>query len=366
MNDSGTTGNQIKKKIQIKNYMAQIALVILIVVSAALSKTFLLPNNIVNIMKQIAPTGLMAFGMTCVILTGGIDLSVGSVMAVAGVIVAKTITTAGMVPSILLALLFALVTGMIVGLMITKLNVPPFIATLAGMNIWRGIALVTTGAAAIPIANPTFNSLGTAKVPAVICYVISAALVVLIILRYVKGRKKQSPVMLGLSLVILGLVILLVTAVDGLNVQIVIFLCSFCIVFFVLEKTVFGRQVYAVGGNLDAARLSGIKADKVLCIVYMISAVCAALCGVLTAARLGSGVPQSGQAGEMDAIAATVIGGVSMTGGVGRITGTIVGIFLIGVLNNLLTLLGVSSDMQLIFKGAIVAGAVILDTYVKK
>lgn len=360
------SGKMIKKKFQIKNYMAQIALVILIVISAILSKTFLLPNNIINIMKQISPTGLMAFGMTCVILTGGIDLSVGSVMAVAGIIVAQTIGSIGLVPSILLAFLFALVTGLIFGLMITKLNVPPFIATLAGMNIWRGVALVKTGAAAIPIVDPAFNSLGTAKVPALICYVVIAMLAVLIILSYLRGQKKQSPIILVLSLVIIAIVIWLVASVKGLNIQIIIFLCAFCVVFFVLEKTVFGRQVYAVGGNLDAARLSGIKVNKVLSIVYMISAFCAALCGVLTAARLGSGVPQAGQAGEMDAIAATVIGGVSMTGGVGRVTGTIVGIFLIGVLNNLLTLLGVSSDMQLIFKGAIVAGAVILDTYVKK
>ena len=353
-----------KAKFNWKNYTAAFGLVLLVILSAAMSETFLVANNLANILKSNAPNALLALGMTYVILTGGIDLAVASVLALSGVIVAMTIGTLGLVPSVLLALAFGVLNGVAVGLMVTKLRVPPFIATLGAQNVWRGVAYVITQAAAQPISSRSFNAIGTDKLPSPVVLallLVCLAAVIAGILRENthRGRKLLSGV---IKILILAFAAWLSISVKGINLLIVIFAVMFLICWYILEHTVFGRQIYALGGNAEAARLSGIRVDRNIIIVYAISSFLAAMGGILAAARLGSGIPQLSLGGETDAIAAVVLGGTSMSGGAGSITGTILGILLIGVLNNLLTLLGVSSDMQMIFKGAIVLIAVILDT----
>lgn len=353
-----------RAKFNWKNYTAAFGLILIVILSSILSETFLVANNLVNILKSNAPNALLALGMTYVILTGGIDLAVASVLALSGVIVAMTIGTLGLAPSILLALAFGVLNGTAVGLMVTKLRVPPFIATLGAQNVWRGVAYVVTKAAAQPISSRAFNSIGTGKLPSAVVFVLLLACLALVAADIVrekqhKGRKLVSG---AVKVLILAFTAWLTASVGGMNLLIVVFVVMFFICWYILEHTVFGRQIYALGGNAEAARLSGIRVDRNIILVYVISSFLAAMGGVLAAARLGSGIPQLNIGGETDAIAAVVLGGTSMSGGAGKITGTILGILLIGVLNNLLTLLGVSSDMQMIFKGAIVLVAVILDT----
>lgn len=290
-------------------------------------------------------------------------------MAFSGVVIAMASSSYGLLGGILTALAMSIIIGIAYGLCITKLNVPPFIATLAGYSIFRGLALVLTSSMAIPISEPGFSLLGTYKLPPTISIILLAVVGLVLVRGYLVKLKKGyvSKSFTSIMTLIVQMVLLvgmgyIVTKVSGLNIQIIIFGAVFSLFLFLLNKTSFGREVYAVGGNIEAARLAGINVNKTLIYVYIINATMACLAGIMTAARLSSGTPQVGVGGELDAIAAVVIGGTSLMGGVGRLQGTLIGILLIGILNNLLSLLGVTADMQLIFKGAIVLGSVILDT----
>lgn len=364
-----STKLQDKKKSSFnwRNYTAAFGLIIVVILSVILSKTFLKPTNLMNVLKANSPTGMLALGMTFVLLTGGIDLAVASNAALCSVLIALTYNSVGIIPSIILTLIVGIMLGTWSGFCVTKLRTPPFIATLALQNIMRGLALVLTGATAIPISSKAFNNFASGKLPAVVCYGIFAILLVLSVIGFIRNRNKKKAIgsLLG-TILVLAFGVWLCGATGGLNLLIVVFIIVFFICKFIIEKTVFGCQLYALGGNAEAARLSGVRVHKNLLIIYATSGFLAAISGVLSASRLGSGIPQLGLAGETDAIASVVLGGTSMSGGRGKISGTILGILLIGVLNNLLTLLGVTSDMQMIFKGAIVLIAVILDTSTSK
>ncbi len=353
----------------IRDFTSIFGLVLLIIISAILSDTFLKPLNIMNVLVQIAATSLLAFGMTFVILTGGIDLSVASVLALSGVVVALLSASMGWYFAVIFALLSGIAIGMLHGLFITRFDVPPFIATLAGLTICRGLALVLTNSAAIPIDDSSFSKVLGGKIDSTVTLVIAIAAGVLLVINYIIAyRKFHRNELIGktskliLSLVLIAFFQYFGMIVSGISIQIIIVIVVILILNFILNKTVFGRQIYAMGGNYEAARLAGIKTKKNLMIIYSLSGLLSALSGILVTARLGSGTPQTAQGGELDAIAAVVIGGTSMSGGIGTLAGTIIGVLLIGVLNNLLSLLGVQSDMKAIFKGIIILGAVIMDT----
>ncbi len=353
----------------VRDFTSILGLVLLIVISAILSPTFLKPLNIMNILVQISAASLLAFGMTFVILTAGIDLSVASVLALSGVVVALLSAYMGWYLAVILALLSGVVIGILHGVFITRFAVPPFIATLAGLTICRGLALFLTNAAAVPIDDSSFSKVLAGKIDSTITLAVAIAVAVLLIANYIYLLKKfkRSEIIgkttkLVISLLIIAALQYFGITISGISVQILIVIVVIMILNFVLNKTVFGRQVYAMGGNYEAARLAGIKTKKNLMIIYTLSGFLSALSGVLVTARLGSGTPQTAQGGELDAIAAVVIGGTSMSGGIGTLGGTIIGVLLIGVLNNLLSLLGVQSDMKSIFKGVIILVAVIMDT----
>lgn len=272
-------------------------------------------SNILNVLRQVSINALIAFGMTFVILTGGIDLSVGSILALTGAV------TAGMMASgvdpilaMLLGLFLGAVLGAINGVIIAKGKVAPFIATLATMTIYRGLTLV-----------------------------------------YTEGRPISG---LGDSMAfqMLGKGYFL-----GIPIPVVTMLVSFGILYFILKKTTFGRRVYAVGGNEEASVLSGINADRIKIYVYSLVGALAALASLILTSRLNSAQPTAGQMFELDAIAAVVLGGTSLTGGRGWIVGTLIGALIIGVLNNGLNLIGVSSFFQQVVKGAVILLAVLLD-----
>ncbi|MGL4831450.1 MAG: ABC transporter permease [Propionibacteriaceae bacterium] len=291
------------------------ALVGLIVLCAALAlatPVFFSGANVLNIGIQAATTAILAFGMTFVIVAAGIDLSVGSLAAIAGMVAAYTFTQMGLPGwlSLILGLLTGLALGLVNGLANAYLRLPSFIATLAMLSIARGLTLVISDGQ--PIATPdSVNFLG----------------------------EWVGPVPVPI----------IVTIIAGL------------IAAFILNRTALGRSMYAVGGNIEAARLSGIPVKKVQVAVFALSGVFAALAGLVLAGRLSTAAPQAASGYELDAIAAVVIGGASLSGGVGKISGTVIGALLLAVIRNGLNILNVSSFWQQVVIGLVIAVAVCID-----
>lgn len=285
------------------------------IVLSFLTPNFLKSSNIISVLRQISNNVFLALGMTLVIILGGIDLSVGSIVAMSGTLTVGFIVTYHMAitPAIIIGILLGMVVGLFNGLIIAKFKVPAFIVTLATMNIAKGIAYIFSGGRSTRITNDFFASLGTGQVFGF------------------------------LPLPVLYMIILII------------------VFSFLLNKTKFGTYVYAVGGNREAARLSGVPIKKIEIIVFTISGVLSAFAGVILSSRMFSGQPSAGSGYEMDAIAACVLGGVSMSGGVGSISGTIIGTIVIGIISNGLNLLGVSSFWQLVVKGVIILAAIIID-----
>ena len=301
--------------------------VLLVVLNAATHGAFLRPGNLINVLRQIAVNAILATGQTFVIITAGIDLSVGSLIALTGVLMAGTMsahpTVAG---GLLLAVVIGLgaggVAGLVNGLPVVRFGLPPFITTLAMLEIARGLAFMYTKGQPIEIDNAAFNFVGSGFILPGLGHV------------------------LNIPGVPMPVVVMLVVVVAGS---------------YVLTQTRFGRYVYAIGGNEEAARLSGVNVFGVKLGVYVISGMLAGVASLLLAARLNSGVPQSGQGYELQSIAAVVVGGTSLMGGRGSIGGTFVGALLIGVLYNVMNLLNVQSYAQEVVLGAVILIAVLLD-----
>jgi len=294
-------------------------LLALCVVLTLLSNRFLTASNLLNVALQTSIMAIVAIGMTFTILTGGIDLSVGSVVALCGALAAGLIVRDGLNTylAIGLALLVGGALGVVSGLLIVKGNIPPFVATLSVMAVGRGLTLVYTQGRPIAGLGESFVFWGTGKVGPI-----------------------PVPVLI-LALVFVG-------------------------AYVVLTRTRFGLYVYAIGGNEETARLAGINTVWIKIAVYVVSGLTSALTGVLLTARLWSAQPTAGVGLELDAIAAPVLGGTSLFGGVGSVGGTLVGAFIMGVLSNGLNLLEVSAYYQRVIKGVVFILAVMLDLYTKR
>lgn len=292
-----------------------IGLILLVVVISVLNTAFLDLSNLLNLLRQVSINGLIAFGMTFVILTGGIDLSVGSILALSSAFTAILITS-GLDPivALIVGVLGGFLLGVFNGVLVTFGSMVPFIATLATMTIFRGLTLVITD------GNP-ITDLGDS-------YLFQL---------FGKGY------------------------FFGIPVPAVTMIIVFIVLAIILQKTTFGRHTYAIGGNEVASKISGIKVNKVKILIYGISGLMSALAGAILTSRLNSAQPTAGTSYELDAIAAVVLGGTSLTGGKGRIVGTLIGVLIIGVLNNGLNLLGVSSFYQQVVKGIVILIAVLID-----
>ncbi len=297
-----------------------LALLLISGVLSVMSRDFLTVNNLLNVLRQVSINALIAFGMTFVILLGGIDLSVGAVLALSSVAIASMMA-AGIDP--VLATLFGVLAGAALGavngIIISRGKVAPFIATLGTMTVFRGLALVASDGRPITGFNSDFFS------------------------------------MLGAGYI--G---------NLIPVPVITTMIAFVALWFILKKTVFGRHVYAVGGNEEASLISGVKVNRIKLWVYTLSGGLSALAGVILTSRLNSAQPNAGMGYELDAIAAVVLGGTSLSGGRGWIVGTLIGAVLIGVLNNGLNLLSVSSFYQQVIKGSVILLAVLLDRSAKK
>ena len=314
-------GNAVKIYFK-ENLGIIVAFLVLCVFLSVFPKTsgsFFTRQNIFNVLRQISTNLFLACGMTMVIILGGIDLSVGSIIALSGCISAGCVARYNLpLPiALLMGLLVGLLVGMFNGAVISKTTIPAFIVTLATMNIAKGLAYVYTGGSPVRVVTKEWQFLGAGYVG-----IFPTPVVILVI-------------------------VLIITAI-------------------IMNKTKMGRHMYAVGGNQQAAEFSGIKVEKVKFFVHAFSGLMAGLAGIVLASRMYSGQPTAGDGAEMDAIAAVVVGGTSMAGGSGKIGGTIIGGLIIGVLNNGLNLLNVNSFWQYVVKGVVMLLAVFLDYFRNK
>ncbi|WP_395809928.1 ABC transporter permease [Daejeonella sp.] len=303
----------------IRQYGLLIVFGIICLIISLITPQFLTVSNLTIIVTQVSINALLAFGVTFVIITGGIDLSLGSIVAVTGVtaaMLAHPDSYPVLIP-IVMGLLAGLLMGAFNGFIITKSKIAPFIVTLGTMTIGRGLALILSDGRPVSNLSDSFNYLGSGTV-------------------------------------------------FGIPFLILIFILVFALCSIILSKTVLGRYIYAIGGNEQAARASGINIDRVKLYVYSISGLLAGLAGILLASRITTGQPNAGAGFELDAIAAVVIGGTSTAGGRGTMAGTLIGVLLIGVINNGLDLLNVTSYYQQVVMGIIIIGAVVLDSLNQK
>lgn len=307
--------SKMSKKQFIASYGSLIGLILLVIIITAIKPRFMNLTNLRNVFRSASIDGLLAVGMTFVVLTGGIDLSVGAIMGCAGMYSAYFAQSTLGYPAIvavLIGLLVGLIFGTFNGICIAYLKVPAFVGTLGAMSVADGLKFLLTDAKPIPNLSDAYKAIG------------------------------------GGSLGFLPIPCL---------IMILVLLACFVL----LYKTRYGRYVYAVGGNRDAAHVSGINTRKIICSVYLIAGILSALAGIVMTARVTSGVTSTGDGYETNAIASVVIGGTSLSGGKGRLWGTIVGILIIQVLSTGLDMLGVNAYYQMLVKGFVVIGAVMLD-----
>jgi ribose transport system permease protein len=316
---AGTRGISEKRGLPVDNLIRYIAIIVLFAIFSITANNFFTVRSVLSLALQTSAITIMGIGETFAIITAGIDLSIGSVIALSGTI-AVMAANAG-VPiwlSMVIGLLVGVMCGLLNGLMITKIKLPPFIATLGMMMVARGVALTITNAMAFP-APEAFGQLGNGTI---------------------FGTGPEFP---------------------GISYPVLVMIAVAIIFSFYLSKTRLGRHTYAVGSNEEAARRAGINVNRVKIITYIISGMLAALVGIILASRMATSQPNSATGYEMNAIAAAVIGGSSLMGGVGTIAGTVIGSFIMGILTVGLTMQGANYFMQLIVIGLVVISAVTVD-----
>ena len=308
-----------KKKLinQINIYRSVLILLVICVFATILSPSFLSVTNLFNVFKQITVAGIVGCGMTFVILTGGIDLSVGSILGLSGVLASGVmVSTGNTAVAVAVSLTVGIACGAVNGFFVSVCGIPPFISTLGMMTLLRGVILVYTKGSPIPIKSDAYKFFG-------------------------KG------------------------SIAGIPVPVIILIIVFLLAHYILTQTSYGRSVYAVGGNREAARLSGIRVKTSEFLVYTLNGLMCGMAGLILTARLGSAQSTSGTGIEMDAIAAVILGGTSLSGGVGFVLPTVVGAMIMGIIDNILTLMNVNPHATNIVKGAVILIAVLVDKKVK-
>lgn len=310
----------VLKKMNFREYGVVIGFILLCVVISFATPAFATQKNILNLLRQSSIIGIIATGMTFVIISGSFDISVGAVAALSGAVTMKLITMGNGVPvaiAVMAALGIGAVVGLINGIAVAKINVPSLIATMAMVSVVKGSMLMFTGGYPITRTIPVLDTIGNGYVA-------------------------------------------------GIPIPVIIFAAAVAIAFIILTKTRFGRYVYSVGGNEEASKLNGINVDAYKIKVFVINSVLAALAGIVLVGRMGTASPAAGDGYDMDAIASVVIGGTSVAGGSGSVLKTVIGVLLMSVINNSFNLLGVDMYFQYIFKGLIILIAVGADSFSKK
>lgn len=383
-----------KKKINIdmKQYGMVLALVAIFIIFWVMSGgKNATPMNVNNLIMQNGYVVILAVGMLLCVLTGNIDLGVGSVVALCGAVSAIIVVDyhAPVAVGILVALAVGLVLGMFVGFFVSVLEIPPFIVTLATMLMGRGLTYTVLQAQTKGPLPSSYSFIGTGYIPRlkidfnggkldIISVLVAAIITVAVILLEIKSnntKKKYNFASIPIWQTVVKLVVIIgivwfffwkLAKYQGIPIQLLIMAALVGVYHFITSKTVAGRQIYALGGNAKAARLSGINTHKVFFWVYTNMGILSALAGVVLSARNASATPKAGDGFEMDAIASCYIGGAATAGGVGTIIGAVVGAFIMGILNNGMSLIGWSTDIQKIVKGLVLLGAVTVDLVSKR
>jgi len=375
-------------KKNIRQYTMALALVVIMVFFQILTNGVLFkPMNVTNLILQNSYVLILAVGMLIVILTGNVDLSVGSVAAFIGAISAIFMVRMNM--SVPLAVIICLIIGALVGawqgFWIAYVRIPAFIVTLAGMLIFRGLTMVILkGQTIAPFPDsfaiaangflPETLKIGDLNLIAVVAGILLSILYIFMTIKQINNRKKYNiegePI--GFAIFITSVVVIAINLFTmslanykGIPIVLVLIGALILIYTFITEKTIAGRHVYALGGNEKAAKLSGIKTQRVMFWVYVNMGLLSAIAGLIVSARLGAATPKAGTNYELDAIAACFIGGASASGGIGTIMGAIIGALVMGVLNNGMSIMGLGIDWQQAIKGLVLLVAVAVDVYTK-
>lgn len=386
------TQNKSLKKASagLKQYGMMIMLIVVYLLFAIITGgKNLTPMNINNLIMQNGYVVILAVGMLLCVLTGNVDLGVGSVVASCGAVAGTLIIDGGWSAPVamLAALAVGAAFGVFVGFFVAYVDIPPFIVTLATMLMGRGICYVILKAQTKGPLPAAYNWIGTGFLPTIkvgangvdlICLIVAAVCCALLIINELKGRKtaqKHNLPVDPMVLTVVKLVVLLTVVIfffyklacyNGIPVVLVLMAIIVAIYHFITTKTVAGRQIYAMGGNAKAARLSGINTKKVFFWVYANMGFLAAVAGIVLSARNQSATPKAGDGFEMDAIASCYIGGAATSGGIGTIIGAVVGAFIMGILNNGMSLAGYDTNVQKIVKGCVLLGAVTFDLVSKR
>ena len=379
-------------KSNIRDYALLLSLlVIMVFFQFTTDGTLFKPVNMTNLILQNSYIVIMALGMLLVIVAGHIDLSVGSVSGFVGAVAAVLMVTykVDIITSVIICLTLGAFIGGVQGYFTAYYKIPAFIVTLAGMLIFKGLALTVLGGASVGPFPKAFQLLSSGYVPDIfgttlfgapfnlLALTIGAAVTALIIFFNFKERRDQQAhglaeepdiIFMGRNLLIaaafLGFTFLMARYKGLPNVLVVMF-ALIALFVFVTTRTTFGRRIYAMGGNEKAAKLSGINTEKLTFLTFAIMGVLAALAGLIFAARLNVATPKAGLGFELDVIAACFIGGAATTGGVGKIIGAVIGAFIMGVMNNGMSIMGIGIDLQQVIKGTVLLLAVFLDVYYK-
>ncbi|MBW6466409.1 MAG: hypothetical protein K0B06_07905 [Brevefilum sp.] len=380
-------------KRNIRDYGMYIALfVIFLIFTFATDGMFISSRNISNLLSQMGYIAVLAIGMTLVIVIRHIDLSVGFLAGFLGAVAAIALTQWGFPvwAAIPMVLIFGVGAGLITALMVANFGIPAFVATLAGWLIYRGALLqVTLKTGTIIIPNPSFNALGNGYVPDLplpnflpglhkVTLLVGVLAAVLMVISSISSRKKKIEydfdvssrnmfiISLVFMIILIGAITYVLAGYNGLSWTAVIVLGVTLIYHFLTTQTFLGRHIYAVGGNPEAAELSGISVNKITYIVFGSMGMLSALSGMLYASRLQSATTTAGTLFELDAIAAAYVGGVSSAGGVGKVTGSLIGAIVMVSLTNGMNLMGIDISTQYIVRGAVLVAAVVFDVATRK
>jgi putative multiple sugar transport system permease protein len=374
----------------IREYAMYIVLVAIIAIFSFITDgLFISSRNISNLINQTGYIAVLAVGMTLILIIKQIDLSVGFVAGFLGAIAAILMTKAGLSEwvTIPIILVFGLVIGLIYGFLVAKVGVPAFVATLAGQLVFRGLLLlVTEGSGTIIIPNEGFNAIGNDFIPDIfkgssihiLTLIIGVLAIICFIYSQIKARKNMKrynfkvvsdPIFITklvfIAIIIFGIIWIL-ASYNGLSWTVVIVAVVVFIYNFVMNKTTYGRYVYGIGGNAEAAELSGVNVVRVTSMVFASMGLLAALSGILFTSRLQSATTVAGNGFELDAIAAAYIGGVSANGGIGKVTGSIIGALVMSSLSSGMNLMGVGISYQYVIRGTILVLAVVFDVMTRK
>ena len=378
--DRGEKMTVNKQKVQNLNRMRSFTMVLVFIILAfflhILTKgLFLTERNISNLVRQMATTSILAAGVFFPIVTKNIDMSVGSMMGLLGGICALSQLKwgFGVVGSIAFVVVIGILLGIFQGILIAYADIPAFIATLGGYLAWRGVLYLITGSKAVSVTDQAFVSIGRANLRQelgwALAALVAAGFVVSTLMRQ-KARirngleplpKWKTAVRIAASVIISFGIVWYLNRYEGLPIPFLIMLAVVALFGFIAEKTTYGRSVYAIGGSMEAARYSGIPVKRNVMLAFAISGSLAAVASVVLTARINSATPSAGVMGEMDAIAAAVIGGASLSGGVGKVSGVIIGALIMSSIDNGMSLMNVDSSWQYVIKGIVLVGAVFID-----